>query len=87
MREKPRAKRGCILTVAMVAGLGVVGFTFLPAAVAGEVTPTQIPPAFGNDLILLAKFEPWMIMVMVLGVLSALIISLLMIYMLTGCEF
>jgi hypothetical protein len=51
------------------------------------VTPTQIPPAFGNDLILLAKFEPWMIMVMVLGVLSALIISLLMIYMLTGCEF
>jgi hypothetical protein len=81
MTERPRAVRGCRLTGAMVTGLGVVGLVFLPAAVAGEVPPTQPPPAFGNDLILLTRFEPWMIMVMVLSVLAALMGSLWMIYL------
>jgi hypothetical protein len=81
MREKPRAKRGYSLSVAMLIGLGVIGLIFLSAAVAGETPPTQAPQALGNELILLSKFQPWMIMVMVLGVLAALIISLLMIYM------
>lgn len=80
MREQPMAKRGRILTVVMLIGLGVVGLVFLPA-VAGEAPPIQAPTALGNELILLSKFEPWMIMIMVLGVLAALIISLLMIYM------
>lgn len=80
MRERLMVKRRCILTVAMVTGLAVVGLVFLPAAVAGEAPPPPAPPASGAEVILLTRFAPWMIMVMVLGVLAALMGSLLMIY-------
>ena len=83
MTEKPLAERGLILTVAMVQMLGMVGLVFLPMALAGEPTPPPVPPppsVQGTELILLSKFQPWMIMRLVLGVLVALMGSLKMIY-------
>src|SRR5919109_2877184 len=80
MRERSKAKRGSLLTVTMVTGLALTAAIFLPVAGAGETTPPPPPSALGTELLLLAKFEPWMVMSMVLGVLAALIISLWMIY-------
>jgi hypothetical protein len=77
MRERLTAKREYPLTIAIVTGLGAIGLVFLPTVIAVEPTP---PTAQGTELILLSKFQPWMIMVMVLGVLAALMGSLLMIY-------